>query len=512
MAISVCPDQPLSITTPDADRLSWHARAEGLRPLAQALIDGALTPASSGKTFECLSPIDGRKLADVAACDRADVDRAVAGARASFERRDWANQSPAARKQVLLRFADLIEGALDELALLETLDVGKPIRDSLGVDVPATVRCLRWYAEAIDKRYDEVAPTGSETLALVTREPMGVVGAIVPWNFPMLMAAWKIAPVLAAGNSLVLKPSEKSPLSAIRLGQLALEAGVPPGVFQVLPGFGGTAGAALAAHMDVDCIAFTGSTATGKAVMQAAAASNLKRVSLECGGKSPNIIMADYEDLGRAARASAYAIFFNQGEMCSAGSRLLVQESIREPMLEQIAAIAREMAPGDPLDPATTLGAMVDEMQTRRVLDYIEAGRQDGARLALGGSRVRAGTGGCYIEPTVFDGVTARMRIAREEIFGPVLSTLSFRDLAQALEIANDVSYGLAAAIWTRDLKVAHRAARALRAGVVYVNCYDADDITVPFGGYKQSGFGRDKSLHAFDKYTELKTTWIDLS
>lgn len=499
-------------TAHETDAISWHARARALHPVGLALINGQLSPAHSGRSFDCISPIDGRTLASVAACDAQDVDRAVAAARASFDRREWADQAPAARKRVLLDFAERVEGASAELALLETLDVGKPIRDSLNVDVPATVNCLRWYAEAIDKRYDEVAPTGCDTLALVTREPVGVVGAIVPWNFPMLMAAWKIAPVLAAGNSLVLKPSEKSPLSAIRLGQLALEAGVPPGVFQVLPGFGPTAGAALAAHMDVDCIAFTGSTATGKAVMQAAAQSNLKRVSLECGGKSPNIVMADYGDLERAARAAAYAIFFNQGEMCSAGSRLLVQESIREPLLEHIARIARTMAPGDPLDPATTLGAMVDETQTRRVLEYIGTGTSEGARLALGGRRVRSDSGGCYIEPTVFDGVTPAMRIAREEIFGPVLATLSFRDLDEALRIANDVSYGLAAAIWTRDLNSAHRASRALRAGVVYVNCYDADDITVPFGGYKQSGFGRDKSLHAFDKYTELKTTWIDLS
>jgi acyl-CoA reductase-like NAD-dependent aldehyde dehydrogenase len=436
----------------------------------------------------------------------------VTAARASFERGDWSGRSPGARKRVLLRFAELIDGAREELALLETLDMGKPIRDSLKVDVPSTARCIRWYAEAIDKIYGEIAPTAPDTLALITREPVGVVGAVVPWNFPMVMAAWKIGPVLAAGNSLVLKPSEKSPLSALRLAELGAEAGLPPGVFSVVPGFGHTAGKALALHMDVDAVAFTGSTATGKLIMQYAAQSNLKRVSLECGGKSPNIVMADYPDLKRAARAAASAIFFNQGEMCSAGSRLLVQESIREALLEEIVAIGRSMPPGDPLDPATQLGALVDETQTRRVLEYIDSGRTEGARLALGGQRQRVDSGGCYVEPTIFDGVQPAMRIAREEIFGPVLATLSFRDLDEAIRIGNGVVYGLAAAIWSRDITTAHRAARALRAGVVYVNCYDADDITVPFGGYKQSGTGRDKSLHAFDKYTELKTTWIDLA
>jgi acyl-CoA reductase-like NAD-dependent aldehyde dehydrogenase len=492
--------------------IDWHERARALRPRGEALINGQRVAAQGGATFACLSPIDGRHLAAVAACDTPDIDAAVSAARRSFEQGEWAGQKPAARKRVLQKFAELIEGASEELALLETLDMGKPISDALQVDVPSTARCIRWYAEAIDKVYGEIAPTGRDALAMITREPVGVVGAIVPWNFPMIMASWKIAPVLAAGNSLVLKPSEKSPLTALRLAELALEAGVPAGVFNVVPGFGHTAGKALALHLDVDAIAFTGSTATGKLVMQYAAQSNLKRVSLECGGKSPNIVMADYADLPRAARAAAAAIFFNQGEMCSAGSRLLVQEGIRDALLEQVSAIARALAPGDPLDAATKLGALVDEPQTRRVLEYIDAGRSEGARVAAGGQRVRQDTGGCYVEPTVFDGVQPSMRIAREEIFGPVLATLTFRDLDEAIGIANDVVYGLAAAIWTSNLTTAHRAARALRAGMVYVNCYDADDITVPFGGFKQSGTGRDKSLHAFDKYTELKTTWIDLA
>jgi acyl-CoA reductase-like NAD-dependent aldehyde dehydrogenase len=492
--------------------IDWHARARALQPRGEAVINGRRVAALDGATFPCLSPIDGRQLALVAAGDARDIDAAVAVARASFERGDWSGQSPAARKGVLQNFATLVEAAIEELALLETLDMGKPIRDALQVDVPATARCIRWYGEAIDKIYGEIAPTSKDALALISREPVGVVGAIVPWNFPMIMAAWKIGPILAAGNSLVLKPSEKSPLSALRLAELALEAGIPPGVFNVVPGFGGTAGKALASHMDVDAIAFTGSTATGKLVAQFAAQSNLKRVSLECGGKSPNIVMADYPDLKRAARAAAGAIFFNQGEMCSAGSRLLVQESIRDALVEEIVAVARTMTPGDPLDAATRLGALVDEPQTLRVMEYIDAGRSQGAQVAVGGARVRQASGGCYVEPTVFTGVRPEMRIAREEIFGPVLATLTFRDLDEAIRIGNDVVYGLAAAVWTRDITAAHRAARALRAGMVYVNCYDADDLTVPFGGFKQSGTGRDKSLHAFDKYTELKTTWIDLA
>ncbi len=489
----------------------WRARAEAVEFRHCAFINGRFVDASSGKTFDCINPATGALLTQVAECGAADVDLAVSAAREAFEAGVWRLMAPRERKQVMLRFADLLDAHSEEIALLETLDVGKPIADAVVVDAPGAARCVRWYAEAIDKIYDEIAPTPHNALGMITREPVGVVAAIVPWNFPVLMAAWKIAPALAAGNSVILKPSEKSPLSALRMVELASEAGMPDGVFNVLPGFGGDAGRALAHHMDVDCIAFTGSTFTGKAIMKAAAESNLKRTWMELGGKTPNIVFADCPNMSAAAQSAAFAIFYNQGEMCTAGSRLLVEKSIKEEFLERVMAAGKTMFPGDPLDPSTRMGAIVDTMQLDRVMGYIAAGKQEGARVRLGGERVLTHTGGYFVEPTIFDQVDNGMRIAQEEIFGPVLSTLTFNSVEEALQIANNSLYGLAAAAWTGDVSKAHRMARGLRAGTVWINCFDEGDLTVPFGGYKQSGNGRDKSLHAIDKYMETKTTWMQL-
>jgi gamma-glutamyl-gamma-aminobutyraldehyde dehydrogenase len=491
--------------------IDWQARAGRLKIDGRALIDGHRVPSVSGQVFEKRSPIDGRLLGSVARGQAADIDLAVAAARCAFEDGRWARQPPAARKKVLQRFAERLRAAQEELALLETLDMGKPIRDSLGGDLPASARCIEWYAEAIDKVYDEVAPTGPDALALITREAMGVIGAIVPWNYPMLMAAWKLGPSLAAGNSVVLKPSEKSPFTALRMAEIALEAGLPEGVFNVVPGYGQEAGEALALHMDVDAIGFTGSTRVGRRMLEYAGRSNLKRVYNELGGKSANIVFADFDDLDRAAATSAGSVFYNQGESCNAPTRLFVEESIADDFVGRVAAQARDWAPGHPLLPATAMGALVDENQVSTVLRYIDAGRSEGARILTGGERVHPAQGGCYVAPTIFDQVGNDMTIAREEIFGPVLSVIRFRTEEEALARANASSYGLQAALWTTNLARAHRVARALRAGTVHVNQYDEDDITVPFGGYKQSGNGRDKSLHALEKYTELKTTWIRL-
>jgi len=475
----------------------------------QAFIDGKRCGARSNATYDKHSPVDGRLLCAVARCDGTDIDLAVQAARRAFDDKRWRGLSPAARKKVLLRFADLIEQHGDELARLETLDMGKPIRYSRGMDVQSAANCIRWYGEAIDKVYGEIAPTSEQALALITREPMGVVGVIVPWNYPMILAAWKIAPALASGNSVVLKPSEKSPLSALRLAELALDAGLPPGVLNVVPGFGAEAGSPLALHMDVDCIGFTGSTRVGKQIHVMAGQSNLKRAWTELGGKSPFIVFEDGPDLDRAVKAAVGSIFFNQGESCNAPSRVLVQRSIHAAFMERALQLVPHYQPGNPLDPQTVMGALVDQPQMDTVMRYIQQGQREGAQLLAGGEIARGDSGGFYVQPTIFDGVSNTMSIAQEEIFGPVLSVMQFDDAHEAVQMANDNCYGLQAAVWSRDINKAHGVARALRAGTVHVNQYDEDDITVPFGGYKQSGIGRDKSLHALEKYTELKTTWL---
>jgi len=492
-------------------RADWEARAAKLAFRTQAFIDGRYVDSASGKRFPCISPIDGRVLAEIAECAAEDVERAVSVARRTFESGVWSQETPVRRKKVLIRLAQLLQDHAEEFALLESLDMGKPVGDALQIDVAASVRCLSWTGEAIDKVYDEIAPTGPKELGLITREPLGVIAAIVPWNFPLLMAVWKLAPALATGNSVILKPSEKSPLSALRLAELAVDAGIPSGVLNVLPGFGKEAGEPLALHMDVDGLVFTGSTAVGKHLLQCAGRSNMKRAYMECGGKSPNIVFADAPDLSIAAQAAASGIFFNQGEVCTAASRLLVDRRIKDEFLDHVLKAGREMQPRHPFEPDAPMGALVDETQTQRVLGYIERGRSDGAKLALGGRRIEPVVGGCYIEPTVFDEVSNEHTIAREEIFGPVLSVIGFDNEDDALRIANDTPYGLAAGLWTRDISRAHRLARRLRAGSVWINYWDGGDMTAPFGGYKQSGNGRDKSLHAFDKYTEIKATWINL-
>lgn len=492
-------------------RAEWESKAKALTIRNQAFINGQYVPAASGKTFSCLSPIDGLLITQVAECEQEDVERAVKASRQTFEAGVWSESSPVHRKKILQKFALLIEQHAEELALLESIDMGKPVADALSIDVSASVRCLSWTAEAVDKVYGEIAPTPHHELGLITREPLGVVAAIVPWNFPLLMATWKFAPALAAGNSVILKPSEKSPLSALRIAELAMQAGIPAGVFNVLPGFGKGAGEPLALHMDVDGLVFTGSTGVGKHLLQCAGRSNMKRAFMECGGKSPNLVFADAPDLEEAAKAAAIGIFFNQGEVCTAASRLLVERSIKDDFVKMVVEAGKNLHPKHPFDPSAPMGAMVDEGHMNRVLEFIEQGKAEGAELALGGERVMTESGGYYIAPTVFNEVAHQMSISKQEIFGPVLSVIGFDTEDEALRIANDTDFGLAAGVWTQNLSRAHRVAKKLRAGSVWVNYWDGGDMTAPFGGFKQSGNGRDKSLHAFEKYTELKATWINL-
>lgn len=490
----------------------WHAAAATLTPETRLFIDGQFVPAADGAVFDTLTPRDGATLASISAAGEVDVDRAVRAASRAFESGVWSRADRRTRQRVLLRLSDLMLENLDELALLESLDSGHPISDARNVDVPNAARTFRWYAEAIDKVYDEIAPTPQNALALVTREALGVVGAVVPWNYPLIIAAWKLAPALAAGNSVVLKPAELTSLSALKLAELAREAGLPDGVLNVVPGLGVVAGQALGRHPLVDKITFTGSPAVGRGFLRYSGESNGKQVALELGGKSPQVVLSDVDDIAACASAVAWGIFYNAGQTCHGGSRLIVDERVHDELLDEVLTVGRSLKLGDPLDESTQIGTIASAIQLDRVLDYVEVARAEGATVH-GGNRVRPDglEDGYFVEPTVFDGVDNTGRIGQEEIFGPALAVTTVRGAAEAVRVANESAYGLAASVWTGNVTTAHAAARALRAGTVWVNTFDVADIITPFGGFKSSGSGRDRSLHAFDAYTALKTTWINL-
>jgi aldehyde dehydrogenase (NAD+) len=479
-----------------------------VKPVEPMLIGGQWVPSASGKTFATLNPATGKEICQVAEGDKADVDLAVKAAREAFEDGPWSKMNASERGRLINKLADLIEKYKDELAALESLDNGKPISDAMNADLPLTIKCYRYYAGWADKIHGKTIPVDGPYFCYTRHEPVGVVGQIIPWNFPLLMQAWKWGPALATGCTIVLKPAEQTPLTALRVAALAQEAGIPDGVVNVVPGYGPTAGAAISGHMNVDKVAFTGEYTTGQIVMEAAARSNLKRVTLELGGKSPNVIFAD-ADLDAAVAGSFFGLFFNQGQCCCAGSRLFVEDKIHDEFVEKIVRKAKSYKVGDPFDPDTQQGPQVSQEQCDRVMSFINAGKSEGAKLLAGGNRV--GNQGYFIEPTVFTGVTDEMKIARDEIFGPVMNILRFSDIDEVIRRGNQTYFGLAAAVWTRDIAKAHRLAASLRAGTVWINCYDVFDAAAPFGGFKMSGIGRELGEYALQNYTEVKTVTVSM-
>ncbi|MFS8054930.1 aldehyde dehydrogenase [Rhizobium sp. BR 317] len=487
----------------------YKALAAGLQFPTNAFIDGAFRPANSGKTFKTTNPATGEALAEIAACDGSDVDYAVAKAKQAFDDGRWRQLTPGDRKTILLKLAKLLEENRHELAVMESIDSGKPVRECQTVDVPDTIHTIRWHAELIDKLYDNTNSVGPNALAMVVREPIGVVACVLPWNFPLLMLAWKIAPALAAGCSVIVKPAQETTLTTLRVAELAHEAGIPAGVFNVVTGSGRDVGEPLGLHMDVDMVAFTGSTPTGRRFLHYSADSNLKKVVLECGGKNPAVVLEDAEDLDLVAEQVVNGAFWNMGENCSASSRLIVHASIKDELLKRIGAYLREWKTGDPLNPENRIGALVSKSHFEKVRSFLDDVTSEKLSLAFGGET----QSGVFIEPTVVDGVTPASRLFKEEIFGPILSVTTFNSLSEAVALANDTNYGLTASVYTGSLRNAIRVSRDIRAGLVTVNCFGEGDASTPFGGYKESGFGgRDKSVFAHDNYCELKTIWIDVS
>ena len=487
--------------------------AASLTLRTKAFINGKLVDAVSGKTFSTENPANGKIITEVAACGAEDVDLAVKAARKAFESGVWSGMTPVDRKKIIIKFSELIHKNIDELSVLETLDSGKPILDTYTIDVPESADLITFHAEAADKINENLTPAGPDIVSMVVHEPIGVVAAILPWNFPLYMAAFKLGPALATGNCIIVKPSKLTTLSTIRLAEIASEAGIPDGVFNVITGPGSTVGKAIGLHPDINLITFTGSTEVGRYLLKYSADSNLKRIVLELGGKNPCVVMPDYNDLDAVADDAVTAMFWNSGQNCSSNSRLIVHEKIKDALLEKVIKKTGEWKLGYPFNPDNNLGAIIEKAHMEKILSYIEKGKEEGGKLVLGGNQLFKETGGYFIEPTIFDNVTNDMTIAKEEIFGPVLAVIGFKDIEEGIRIANDTNYGLHASLWTNDVNLVHKASRAINAGTVSVNCYSEGDATTPFGGFKESGFfGRDKSLWAHKEYTETKTVWIQLS